>query len=167
VLTIGAVILVIWMMFLILFRSFRLACTLIIPNVYPVALVLGTMGWFRVHLDMMTIMIAAITFGMAVDNTIHYAHRFRDEFAKDGSYLASMYRCHASIGRAMFYASGIVIAGFSILILSEFVPTIYFGIFTGVAMIIALFADLVLTPLLIITWKPFGPDRSAGAVPRA
>jgi uncharacterized protein len=161
ILTIGAVIGSIWFVFLLLFRSPTWATIAIIPNVIPVLLVLGILGWAGIPLDMMTIMIAAITFGIAVDDTIHYIHRFRDEFPKDRRYIATMYRCHNSIGYAIVYTSITIVVGFSIMVFSNFIPTIYFGLFTGLAMVCALAAAVILLPLLIISWKPMGPDAAA------
>lgn len=163
ILTIGAVIASIWLVFFLLFRSPSWATIAIIPNVIPVILVLGTLGWLGIPLDMMTIMIAAITFGIAVDDTIHFIHRFQKEFPKDRNYIKAMYRCHSSIGYAIVYTSITIVVGFSILVFSNFIPTIYFGIFTGLAMIIALLAALLLLPLLIITWKPMGPNVASDA----
>ena len=158
ILTIGMVLLGILVMFIILFRSFYLAFIAIIPNIFPVAVVLGTMGWFAIPLDMMTITIASITIGISVDDTIHYIHRFQREFAKDRNYLATLYRCHCSIGRALFYTTVTITIGFSILVLSHFIPTIYFGLFTGFAMMVALLGDLTMLPQLILTLKPLGPE---------
>ncbi|MFC1523544.1 RND family transporter [Thermodesulfobacteriota bacterium] len=158
ILTIGMVFLGIMLMFMILFRSFSLACIAIIPNLLPAAMVLGTMGWLGIPLDMMTITIAAITIGIAVDDTIHYMHRFVKEFEKDRNYLTTMYRCHASIGKAMYYTSITIVLGFSILVMSNFIPTIYFGLFTGFAMLVALLAALTLLPQLLILFKPLGPE---------
>ncbi len=157
ILTIGAVFLCIMFMFTILFRSLSLAAIALIPNLLPAAMILGTMGWIGLPLDLMTITIASITIGIAVDDTIHYIHRFRDEFQKDHNYIATMERCHGSIGKAMYYTSLTIVIGFSILVSSNFKPTIYFGIFTGFAMIAALLAALTLLPKLLILWKPFGP----------
>ncbi|WP_166269220.1 efflux RND transporter permease subunit [Marinobacter caseinilyticus] len=154
--TLGIVFLAIAAMFLILFRSFKLALIGIAPNLLAAGSVLGLMGWLSVPLDLMTITVAAITVGIAVDDTIHYIHRFKVEFAKDGDYLATMHRCHQSIGRAMFYTSLTIIIGFSILVLSNFIPTIYFGLFTGFAMLMALLGALTLLPKLILLFKPFG-----------
>ena len=156
--TIGAVFLAITLMFLVLFRSLKLALIGIAPNVIAAGSVLGLMGWLGIPLDMMTITIAAITVGIAVDDTIHYIHRFKTEFGKDRDYLATMHRCHRSIGRAMFYTSLTIIAGFSILVLSNFIPTIYFGLFTGFAMFMALLGALTLLPRLILLIRPFGPN---------
>ncbi len=156
--TIGAVFGVIWLTFLVLFRSPYLATIAIIPNILPVSTVLGTLGWIGIPLDMMTIMIAAITLGIAVDFAIHYIHRFREEFPKDRNYAATMHRCHNSIGQAIYYTSITIIVGFSILVLSNFYPTVYFGIFTGLAIFVALLASVTLLPLLLISWKPFGPE---------
>ncbi len=161
ILTLGAVIVVLLVMFLILFRSFIIAFVAIIPNVISVGVVLGLMGWARIPLDLMTITIAAISVGIAVDNTIHYIHRFRIEYALDGHYLAAMHRSHGSIGYAMYYTSITIIIGFSILVLSNFIPSIYFGLLTALAMVVALISALTLLPKLILLLKPFGPDRGA------
>lgn len=160
ILTIGAVFLAIMIMFMVLFRSFYIAFVAIIPNLLPAAMVLGSMGLLGIPLDIMTITIASISIGIAVDDTIHYIHRFKKEFAKDRNYLAAMYRCHGSIGRAMYYTSITIIIGFSILVMSNFIPTIYFGMFTGFAMLAAMLAALTLLPQLIIWFKPMGPEKS-------
>jgi predicted RND superfamily exporter protein len=158
--TIGVVFLAILSMFALLFRDVKLAGIAIIPNVFAASLVLGLMGWLKIPLDLMTITIAAISIGIAVDDTIHYVHRFTREFAADRDYWAAVNRSHASIGRAMYYTSITVTLGFSILALSEFVPTIHFGLLTGFAMLIALLANLTLLPLLIVRFKPLGPERA-------
>jgi predicted RND superfamily exporter protein len=152
--TIGVVFLAIMVMFIVLFRSVKLAFIAIIPNLISAGMVLGLMGWLNIPLDIMTITIAAITIGIAVDDTIHYIHRYLTELPKDNDYTAAMKRCHASIGRAMYYTSITVIIGFSILALSSFMPTIYFGLFTGLAMTVAMIANLTLLPVLLITLKP-------------
>lgn len=158
VLTLGAVFLAILMMFIVLFRNVLLATLAIMPNVLSAGLILGMMGWLGISLDMMTITIAAITIGIAVDDTIHYICRFKEEFVLNRDYLGDVTRCHGSIGRAMYYTSITVTLGFSLLTLSNFIPTIYFGLFTGFAMIVALLNNLVLLPLLIVYFKPLGPE---------
>ena len=117
------------------------------------------MGWAGIPLDMMTITIAAITVGIGVDDTIHYIHRFKIEIVKDYDYDAAVLRSHGSIGNAMYYTTITIILGFSILVLSNFVPTIYFGLLTGLAMLIALTADLTLLPQLLRFFKPFGKEQ--------
>ncbi len=164
ILTIGVVFSAILLMFLALFRNARMAGIAIVPNVFAAALVLGLMGWLGIRLDLMTITVAAIVIGIAVDDTIHYVHRFTREFGKDHDYRAAVERSHASIGRAMYYTTVTVTLGFSILALSDFVPTIYFGLLTGFAMLVALLADLTLLPLLIVRFRPLGP--AAGSQPR-
>ncbi len=156
IMTLGAVFFAITLMFTLLFRSLYIALIAITPNLLAAGMVLGGMGLLGIPLDMMTITVAAITVGIGVDDTIHYIHRFKDEFAKDEDYVATMYRCHSSIGRAMFYTSVIIIVGFSILSLSNFTPTIYFGLLTGFAMLSALLGALILLPRLILTLKPLG-----------
>lgn len=154
IMTLGVVFLAIMAMFLLLFRSIKISLLAIIPNIVASAFVLGLMGWLGIHLDIMTITIAAITIGIAVDNTIHYIHRFTEEYHKDHDAWAAVNRCHATIGRAMYYTSVTITLGFSILALSNFIPTIYFGLLTGFAMIIALLADIMLLPLLLVIFKP-------------
>lgn len=155
ILTLGITVLVLTLMFFVLFRSLKIALLAMLPNILPVAVVLGVIGWLKIPLDMMTITIAAIGVGIAVDNTIHYIHRFRDEIQKDGDYLKTMHRCHGSIGHAMHYTSLTIIIGFSILALSNFVPTVCFGLLTGLSMLIALLADLTFLPRMLILTKPF------------
>ena len=154
--TIGVVMLGIAIMFLVLFRSFTLSIIGILPNLLGAAVVLGVMGWAGIPMDMMTITIAAITIGIAVDNGIHYIYRFREEYALNGSYVETLHICHSNIGRAVFYTTMTIIFGFSILVLSNFIPTIYFGVLTATAMFIALLAALTVLPQMILLWKPFG-----------
>ena len=160
--TIGAVLLGIAIMFLILFRSLTLAVIGIIPNALAAAIVLGIMGIAKLPLDMMTITIATISIGIAVDNSIHYIYRFKEELPKHDSYAATLYTCHKNIGRAVLYTSLTIIFGFSILVFSNFIPTIYFGLLTALAMFVALLAVLTLLPKLILVFKPFGPAGTTG-----
>ena len=160
ILTLGAVVAALFVMFLILFRSITISLIALFPNVLSIVVVLGFMGWAEIPLDLMTITIAAISMGIAVDNTIHYIYRFQHEFLHDHNYLATMHRAHSSIGYAMYYTSITVIIGFSILVMSNFIPSIYFGLLTGLAMLIALAAALTLLPQLMIFIKPLGPEGS-------
>jgi hypothetical protein len=153
--SIGVVMFGIGIMFLVLFRSFTLSIIGILPNLLGALVVLGVMGWVQIPMDMMTITIAAITIGIAVDNGIHYIYRFREEYALTGSYEQTLHICHSNIGKAVFYTTMTIIFGFSILVLSNFIPTIYFGVLTGAAMLIALMAALTVLPKLILLWKPF------------
>ena len=158
ILTLGIVVVALMCMFLILFGSLKIALIAIAPNLLSIGVVLGVMGWLNIPLDMMTITIAAISIGIAVDNTIHYIHRFRHEIKTDQNYLKTVHRCHGSIGYAMYYTSITIIIGFSILALSNFIPSVYFGLLTGLAMLIALVAALTLLPQLLVVFKPFGPE---------
>jgi predicted RND superfamily exporter protein len=154
ILTIGVVFIAILLMFAVSFRNIKMAALAVLPNIVAAITVLGLMGWLNIPLDIMTITIAAICIGIAVDDTIHYVHRFTEEFSKDGDYWASIKRSHNSIGRAMYYTTITITLGFSILALSNFIPSIYFGLLTGFSMLIALLADLTLLPLLIVLFKP-------------
>lgn len=155
IVTMGVVFFGILIMFLILFRSFKTSLVAITPNILAAAFILGAMGIIGLPLDMMTITVAAISVGMGVDNAIHYIHRFKEELAIDGDYVAAMHRSHRSIGRAMYYTSVIIVVGFGIMVLSRFIPTIYFGLLTGLAMLAALMGALLLLPKLILIFKPF------------
>jgi len=160
ILTLGMVFLAILAMFIILFRRFFLALLAMVPNLFSALAILGLMGWLNIPLDMMTITIAAITIGIAVDDTIHYIYRFQREFKANPNYDQNVIRCHGSIGRAIYYTSITVTVGFSILTLSNFIPTIYFGLLTGLAMILALLGNLILLPLLLVMFKPLGPEQA-------
>lgn len=153
--TLGVVMLGIALMLVVLFRSLSLAVIGIIPNVLAAAIILGLMGLLNIPLDLMTITIAAVTIGIAVDNSIHYIYRFREEYPKHQDYVVTMHYCHANIGRAVFYTAITIIVGFSIMVMSNFIPTIYFGLLIALAMFIALLAVLTLLPKLILIWKPF------------
>ncbi len=158
ILTLGAVFLAILLMFVVLFRSLSLALITLAPNLLAAGLVLGVMGWLGIPLDIMTITIAAIVVGIGVDDCIHYVHRFLHEFPADRNYRATMYRCHSSIGRAMYYTTVTVVVGFSALTLSNFTPSIYFGLLTVLAMVAAVLGALLLLPRLIIVVRPLGPE---------
>jgi uncharacterized protein len=152
----------IFFMMLILLRNVKAALLCMIPNALPIVFVLGLMGLCDIHLDMATVMIASISLGIAIDGTIHYTVRFRDEYAKDGDAEAAVQRSHESIGIAIFYTTLTCIVGFWVLALSNFVPNIYFGIFTGVAMLASLFGALTILPITLALVKPFkGPTSPA------
>lgn len=148
--TIGVVVLILFLMFLALFRSLKIAVIAIIANIIPVGVIFGFMGWMDIPLDMMTITIAAISIGIAVDDTIHYIYRYSLLYRESGDAKGSMFRAHKSIGTAMFYTSTIIMIGFCILVLSNFLPTIYFGLLTMIAMFMAIVADLLLLPVLLL-----------------
>jgi len=156
--TVWVVFVIMFLVFIVLFRNIKVASVAIIPNITVTAMVLGLMGWLGIPLDIMTITIAAIAFGAADDNTIHYVHRMMNEHRKHGNYRKAVQSAHSTIGRAVYYTSVTVILGFSILAFSNFVPTIYFGLLTGFAMLVALLANLVLLPLLMVLFKPMGPE---------
>lgn len=155
ILTLGFVMLGIFFMFIILFRNLKLALIGVIPNFIAAFFVLGIIGIFNIPLDMMTITIAAITIGIAVDNSIHYIYRFKEEFLKSGDYSKTVKTCHSTVGVAILNTSITIVFGFSILVLSNFIPTIYFGIFTGLAMLLAMLLVLTLLPSFLISFKPF------------
>ena len=155
ILTLGVVMAGITTMFLILFRNITLSFIGVVPNFMAAFLILGIIGLLEIPLDMMTITIAAITIGIAVDNSIHYIYRFKEEFKKTNDYNLTLQKCHDTVGVAILNTSITIVFGFSILVLSNFIPTIYFGVFTGIAMLLAMVSVLTLLPRLILTLKPF------------
>ena len=159
ILTLGIVIFGIFCMFFILFRNISLSLIGVVPNFIAAFFILGIIGLLGIPLDMMTITIAAITIGIAVDNSIHYIYRFREEFKKISSYNKTLDRCHSTVGIAILNTSITIVFGFSILVLSNFIPTIYFGVFTGLAMLLAMISVLTLLPKLLLIFKPFGSDN--------
>ena len=158
ILTLGIVMLGIFFMFFILFRNIALSFIGVVPNFIAAFFILGIIGLLGIPLDMMTITIAAITIGIAVDNSIHYIYRFKEEFSKINNYDKTLDRCHSTVGIAILNTSITIVFGFSILVLSNFIPTIYFGVFTGIAMLLAMISVLTLLPKLILTFKPFGNE---------
>ena len=158
ILTLGVVMLGISFMFLVLFRNLTLSLIGVVPNFMAAFFILGIIGLLGIPLDMMTITIAAITIGIAVDNSIHYIYRFKEEFEKIKDYNKTVDRCHNTVGVAILNTSITIVFGFSILVLSNFIPTIYFGVFTGIAMLLALISVLTLLPKLILVLKPFGNE---------
>ncbi len=156
ILTLGLVMIGIFSMFIILFRNIKLSFIGVIPNFIAAFFILGIIGLLGIPLDMMTITIAAITIGIAVDNSIHYIYRFKEEFNKIKDYKKTLTTCHATVGVAILNTSITIVFGFSILVLSKFIPTIYFGVFTGIAMLLAMISVLTLLPALILIIKPFG-----------
>ncbi|WP_428026128.1 efflux RND transporter permease subunit [Arcobacter sp.] len=153
--TLGFVIAILFLMFIVLFKSLKVALIAIVTNIVPIGIVFGLMGWIGIPLDIMTITIAAISIGIGVDDTIHYIHRFKEEYKIDHNYIEAMKRSHESIGYAMYYTTLAVVLGFSILVLSNLIPTIYFGLLTVIVMITMLSSALLLLPRLLIIFKPY------------
>ena len=156
ILTLGFVMIGIFFMFFILFKNIKLSFIGVIPNFIAAFFILGIIGIVKIPLDMMTITIAAITIGIAVDNSIHYIYRFKEEYKIINNYKLTLKKCHSTVGVAILNTSITIVFGFSILVLSNFIPTIYFGIFTGIAMLLAMISVLTLLPSLLLVFKPFG-----------
>ena len=156
ILTLGLVMIGIFLMFMVLFKNMKLSLIGVVPNFIAAFFILGIIGLLEIPLDMMTITIAAITIGIAVDNSIHYIYRFKEEFLKTKDYNKTLKICHSTVGVAILNTSITIVFGFSILVFSKFIPTIYFGVFTGIAMLLAMISVLTLLPSLILISKPFG-----------
>jgi hypothetical protein len=155
ILTLGFVMIGIFVMFFILFKNIKLSLIGVVPNFIAAFFILGIIGIAEIPLDMMTITIAAITIGIAVDNSIHYIYRFKEEYSKINDYKLTLKKCHSTVGVAILNTSVTIVFGFSILVLSNFIPTIYFGIFTGIAMLLAMISVLTLLPALLLVFQPF------------
>jgi len=153
--TLGITFAGIFILLLILFKSLSWSIVAAIPNFTAALFILGSLGLFNIPLDMMTITIASISVGIAIDNSIHYIYRFREEFKINKNYKKTIKICHKSVGKAIVNASLTIVFGFSILMFSNFIPSIYFGIFTGLAMLTAMTLVLTLMPQLIAIIKPF------------
>lgn len=153
--TLGLMLVLLGIVFFILFRSLKIMMIAMVVNIIPISVIFGVMGAFDIPLDMMSITIASIAIGIAVDDTIHYLHRYKEEYQKDFNYVEAMRRSHQSVGYAMYYTSVTIMIGFLVLVLSEFTPTIYFGLLTVLAMLSALIADLLLLPSLLLLFKPY------------
>lgn len=158
--TLGIVLAVIFLILLALFRSLKMAFIAILPNAISATSILGLMGFLGMPLDLMAITITSITIGLAVNDSIHYIYRFYEEFPDDRDYLATMHRCHGSITTAMCYTSSMIVLGFSILSLSNFMPTVHFGLLTGFAILVALAANMTLLPALLVLLKPKIPEQA-------
>ncbi len=143
----------IWLMLLILFRSPILATIVLLPQVLPVFVVLGTMGFAGIALDLVTVMIASVAMGVGIDSAIQYTVRYRIELARLGDRAAAIRASHATIGRAILIATSVNFSGFLVLVLSRFVPTVYFGVFTGLAMLMGMFATLTILPATFVVLK--------------
>lgn len=156
ILSLGLVYIVLTLAFWVIFRSLRLALVGIAPNILTTVTVLGTMGWLGIPLDLMTITIASIAMGIAVDDTIHYMHRYREE----SGHSNALRRTHHSVGYALLYTTLIIVLGFSMLLFSDFVPSVLFGLLSSLAMTMALLADVTLLPVLL---KRFSPQRTSTA----
>lgn len=158
--TLGLALLLLGAMFLFLFRSLKIATVALMVNMVPISVIFGIMGILEIPLDIMSITIASIALGITVDNTIHYFYRFREELAVDGDYIASMHRAHATIAFGMFYYSLATIVGFLVLVTSNFIPTLIFGLLTVIVLLVAIVSDLLFSPLLVVTFKPFSKGHS-------
>lgn len=159
--TLGFVIGAIYLMLLVLFRRFRLALVVLLPQALPAITMLGVMGWAGIPLDLVTVMIAAIAIGVGVDSAIQYTMRFREEYARDHDLRAAVRRSHATVGRAIWVATSIIVLGFAVLMTSDFFPSVWFGLLTGLAMLMSQFSALLTLPSLFLwlgpRWRLFEP----------
>ena len=146
---------VISLMLFLIFRSIKVMIIGLIPNIFVASSVMGLLGLLNIPLDIMTITVAAISVGMAVDNTIHYIYRYKKELKKKNSVDLALKKAHSTTGRAIFYTASTISAGFCILSLSNFFPTILFGLFTSIAMVLAFISSLTLLPNLLVKYRVF------------
>ena len=159
ILTLGTVFICILAMLAVLFRSLKLAIVGTLPNIFTALLILGLMGAFGIPLDIMTITIAAITIGIGVDYAIHYIHRYKNECAQGCKNYQAIHRAQTTVGKALYFTSITITLGFIVLVLSNFVPSIYFGLLTSIAMLVSLFATFSIIPLLLLIIKPMQENK--------
>ncbi|MDQ8187734.1 MMPL family transporter [Pelagicoccus sp. SDUM812002] len=153
VLTLGIVAAGVFICFLAIFRSLRIALVCMVPNVISIGVVLGIMGWAGIALDFMTMTIASVAMGISVDDTIHYAHRYQKEISHGHSPADAVKRTHRSVGYAMLYTTIVIVTGFSLLVFSDFIPSVWFGLLTALSISIALLADLLTLPALLLLFS--------------
>jgi len=154
ILTLFTVFVCILIMLVVLFRSIKLAIIGTLPNIFTALFILGLMGVFGIPLDIMTITIAAITIGIGVDYAIHYIHRYKKEYAESHDSYQAIHKSQTTAGKALYFTSITITLGFIILVLSNFVPSIYFGLLTSIAMLVSLFATFSIIPLMLSTFAP-------------
>ena len=148
ILTLGLVFCALTLVLLGVFKSLKVALIAVTPNILTTLIILGLMGWLQIPLDLMTITISAIAMGIAVDDTIHFTHRYLEERSTEGIQTATRHTFN-SVGYALLYTTTIITLGFSLLSFSDFVPSIMFGLLTGLAMLLALLIDSTLLPVLL------------------
>lgn len=148
IMTLGLVFIALTVVLFAIFKSIKIALIAVIPNILTTLVILGVMGWFNIALDLMTITISAIAMGIAVDDTIHYVHRFIEERQTNTADKA-VSNTFDSVGHALLYTTTIIALGFALLSFSDFVPSILFGLLTALAMLVALVTDSTLLPVLL------------------
>jgi len=148
-----------------IFRSFRTGLLSMVPNVWPILLTLGGMGWLGIPLDYNKIMIATVAMGIAVDDTIHFVSRYHHEFNESGSYADALAAAMTDVGHAVFVTSLVLVLGFLVNLFSVLDASAQSGVLLATTIATALVADLLLTPALVLTLQPFGPEGARG--PRA
>lgn len=156
----GLALVVIFIMLTLLVRSLKLGLIAMVPNVIPIFLTFGIMGWLDIYLDMGTVLIASIAIGLAVDDTIHFIARFRHFFDMHKNYDTAIDETLHSVGSPITITSIVLFFGFGVLVVSTFKPVIYFGLLAAITMISALVADLFVLPALIKLFKPFGEEKA-------
>lgn len=134
---------------LVIFRSFKLALIGIVPNVVPIFLVMGLIGWIGLRINMGAAMIAAVSMGLSVDSSIHYLDTFLHARRRGKSVADALAEVQSSVGRAMLFTTLTLDLGFLVLCTSEFIPTVYFGALVSLAMIGGLAGNLIILPLLL------------------
>jgi uncharacterized protein len=141
-----------------IFRSLRTGLLSMIPNVWPIVLTLGAMGWLGIPLDYNKVMIATVAMGIAVDDTIHFISRYHHEFEVSGSYAEALAAAMADVGHAVFVTSLVLVLGFLVNVFSVLDASAQSGVLLATTIATALIADLLLTPALVLTLQPFGPE---------
>ncbi len=143
------------LMMMIFLKSWKVGLISMVPNVLPIIFVMGIMGFLRIKLNVSTVMIAGVTIGITVDDTIHYLSRFKEFLKKYHDYDRAIFETNQTIGTAIIFTTCILIAGFLVLCFGSFVPSIYFGALIALTLFLSVFCEIFLTPVLIKWMRPF------------
>ncbi len=162
--SIAVAFLAITLMMTLILKSFRVGLLSMVPNIFPVVIIMGTMGLLGIPLDMMTIMIAPMVIGIAVDDTVHYFIHFRQEYRERGGYTEANRETFQKVGYAIVFTSVVLIFGFSIFCLSIMSSMANTGLVASVGVFSALVADLFITPVLFVHLKPFSRAKQVDLV---
>ena len=146
-------------MMVIVLRSFKLGLISMIPNVFPVLISLGLMGFAGVYMSIPLMILSPIIIGVAVDDTIHFFMRYRREFNRTGTYEGALKAILSTVGRPIMFTTMTLVLGFSVFGLSDMYNVTQFGLLAAFAFLWALLADFFLAPAMMLLLKPLGPER--------
>lgn len=149
----------IFLVIAVIFRSLKMGLLAAVPNIVPILLTYGIMGYLRIELSTSTAMISSIVLGLVVDSSIRFLHRFQLEFEKRGHYLQALHHTYRNTGQALFISTLILVVGFGTSLFAGFRPTIQFGVLTSLTIFLSMICTLLVLPVLVVMTRPFGHQR--------